>query len=712
MSKTLVEEATSQRIYTCPMHPQIRQNKPGNCPICGMTLELVPSLSGSADDSDELPENLELKDFTRRFWISLPLSISLLVIANFGGKISGDVRSWIEFALCTPVIIWAGSHFFKRGWISITTKNPNMWTLISIGTGFAYIYSVIGTVAPSIFPASFKVKGFVPTYFEAASVIISLTLLGQMLELRARANTSSAIRSLIKLAPKFAHRLTQGGVDEEIPLSQVIVGDTLRIKPGEAIPTDGTIIEGFSTLDESMITGESMPIYKVIGDKVIGSTLNSDGTLLIRTDRVGNDTVLAQIVDMVARAQSTKAPMQRMADTVSRYFVMATLSISMVTLVVWGLFGPSPSWEYGLINAVTVLIIACPCALGLATPMSIMVASGRAATSGILFRSAEAIENLAKVRLLIVDKTGTLTEGHPSIKTIEAVSNQSSSEILQLAASLEIGSEHPLARAILKGAQAEQIQLLPMKNFHSYTGLGVSGDIDGHTVYLGNQVLLEQFKVPVDLGMDFVKNELLQGSTLMFLAIESALIGVIALSDPIKSTTQESIKVLQGSGLKVVMASGDNQAAAEVIGKSLGISEIRGNQRPESKLDLIKSYQSQGSFVGMVGDGVNDAPALTQSNVGIAMGNGSDIAVNSSDVTLVKGDLLGIIRARKISISTVHNMKENLFFAFIYNSLGIPIAAGALYPATGKLLSPDIAALAMSLSSASVVFNSLRLRKK
>lgn len=587
-----------------------------------------------------------------------------------------------------------------------------MWTLISIGTGFAYIYSVIGTVAPSIFPASFKEKGFVPTYFEAASVIISLTLLGQMLELRARANTSSAIRSLIKLAPKFAHRLTQGGVDEEIPLSQVIVGDTLRIKPGEAIPTDGTIIEGFSTLDESMITGESMPIYKVIGDKVIGSTLNSDGTLLIRADRVGNDTVLAQIVDMVARAQSTKAPMQRMADTVSRYFVMVTLSISMVTLVVWGLFGPSPSWEYGLINAVTVLIIACPCALGLATPMSIMVASGRAATSGILFRSAEAIENLAKVRLLIVDKTGTLTEGHPSIKTIEAVSNQSSSEILQLAASLEIGSEHPLARAILKGAQAEQIQLLPMKNFHSYTGLGVSGEIDGHTVYLGNQVLLEQFKVPVDLGMDFVKNELLQGSTLMFLAIESALIGVIALSDPIKSTTQESIRVLQGSGLTVVMASGDNQSAAEVIGKSLGISEIRGNQRPESKLDLIKSYQSQGSYVGMVGDGVNDAPALTQANVGIAMGNGSDIAVNSSDVTLVKGDLLGIIRARKISISTVHNMKENLFFAFIYNSFGIPIAAGALYPATGKLLSPDIAALAMSLSSASVVFNSLRLRKK
>ena len=709
-SETLV--APSQKIYTCPMHPEIQLDKPGICPICGMALVLKLSLVGFDEDTSNDPESLELKDFTHRFWYALPLSIALLVLANFGGRLSPNLKSWIELLLCAPVIIWAGSHFFKRGWISISTRNPNMWTLISIGTGFAFVYSLFATITPGIFPSSFKIKGTVPTYFEAAATIISLTLLGQMLELKARSNTSSAIRLLMKLAPKFAHRISKDGGEEEIPLSEVMIGDTLRVKSGEAIPTDGTITEGSSTLDESMITGESMPISKGVGEKVIGSTLNSEGTLLIRADKIGNDTVLAQIVDMVSKAQSTKAPMQRMADKVSRYFVLAVLAIAVLTFLLWGFFGPSPSWEYGLINAVAVTIIACPCALGLATPMSIMVASGRAATSGILFRSASAIENLAKVRLLIVDKTGTLTEGHPSIKAIEPIAKESSSEILQLAASLEIGSEHPLARAISKGAQSDQLHLLPMTNFHSYTGLGVSGDINNQKFYLGNQVLLEQFKIPIDSSEGFVGKELSQGSTLMFLATEKALIGVIALSDPIKSTTLESIRTLQSSGLQVVMSSGDNQAAAEVIGKSLGISEIRGNQRPESKLDLIKSYQSQGSFVGMVGDGVNDAPALTQANLGIAMGNGSDIAVNSSDVTLVKGDLLGIIRAREISISTVHNMKENLFFAFLYNSLGIPIAAGALYSTTGRLLSPDIAALAMSLSSASVVFNALRLRRK
>ena len=694
------------------MDPEIRSPKAGICSKCGMALE--PILGTEVVEGDELDRsaNSELTHFTRRFWYTLPLSLTLMFLGNFGKNIFPHAMrqlSFLELVLCLPVIIWAGSQFFIRGWNSVLTRNPNMWTLISIGTGLAFVYSVVATLTPSAFPHSYRVRGNIPTYFEAASTIISLTLLGQILEIRARVRTTSAIRSLLTLAPKVAHRVSQNGVDEDVAISLLQIGDLIRIKPGEAIAADGVIEDGLSSINESMITGESMPITKRVGERVIGSTLNGEGVLLVRVEHVGADTVLAQIVQLVAQAQQSKARMQRMADRVAKYFVLIVLAVALVTLLAWGIYGPKPSWEYGLLNGVAVLIIACPCALGLATPMSIMVASGRAATSGVIFRGADALENLEKIDLLIVDKTGTLTDGRPSITSMTSFGEYSNEELLQFAASLEVGSEHPLANAILLAANG--VDLLPVTNFQAEIGLGVRGMVEGINLYLGNEELMSRIGVDLTPVRTFSDNNVANGATLMFLAKESQLIGAIALSDQIKDTSAEAISLLSRSGLKVILASGDNQSASESIGDKLGLDQIFGNQRPDDKLQLIKHYQSQGLRVAMVGDGINDAPALTQADVGIAMGTGTDIAMNSSDVTLVKGDLLGIVRARRISQSTVRNMRENLFFAFAYNSLGIPIAAGALYAATGNLLSPDIAALSMSLSSVSVVFNSLRLRR-
>ncbi|WP_290780221.1 heavy metal translocating P-type ATPase [Arenimonas sp.] len=692
--------------YTCPMHPEIVQDGPGICPKCGMALEpLMPSL--------EEDENPELADFTRRFWATLPATLIVLVLAMFGHRwvsLDATTRSWVELALATPVVLWAGWPFFVRGFASVRTRNLNMWTLIGTGVAAAYGYSVAATVVPGWFPASFQEHGRVGVYFEAAAVIVSLTLLGQLLELKARSQTSAAIKALLGLAPKTARRIQPDGSEEDIPLAHVHLGDRLRVRPGEKVPTDGVVVQGQSTVDESMLTGEPMPVAKIVGERVIGATINGSGALIIEAEKVGADTVLSQIVQLVANAQRSRAPMQRMADKVAFWFVLAVLAIALLTLLVWGFFGPEPSWVYGVLNAVAVLIIACPCALGLATPMSIMVATGRAASVGVLFRDAEAIETLRKVDTLIVDKTGTLTEGRPRFRDTAALPGFTPAEVLRLAASLDQGSEHPLAAAIVTEARERGLDLSTPDAFESASGIGVRGRVDGRALALGNQTLMVEEGVVIGTLADGAERLRAEGASVMFLAVDGQAAGLLAVADMIKESTPEAIAQLRAVGLRLIMATGDGATTAQAVATALGITEVHGEVRPQDKADLVASLKAQGRRVAMAGDGINDAPALALADVGIAMGTGTDVAMSSAQVTLVKGDLRGILRARQISEATVANMKQNLGFAFLYNALGVPIAAGVLYPVFGLLLSPMIAALAMSLSSVSVVINALRLR--
>lgn len=700
--------AAAGTLYTCPMHPEIRQDHPGNCPLCGMTLEpLLPDL-----DEDENPE---LRDFKRRFWWTLPLTAVVFVLAMFGHRFQWmdmAVQSWVELVLATPVVLWAAWPFFLRGWKSLVNLSPNMWTLISLGTGSAFVYSVVATMAPQVFPDSFISMGRVAVYFEAAVVIISLTLLGQMLELKARSQTSAAIKSLLGLAPKTARRIREDGTEEDVPLTHVHVGDLLRVRPGEKVPVDGVVLEGGSSVDESMLTGEPMPVTKRMGDKVIGATLNTSGAMVMRSEHVGATTMLSQIVQMVAQAQRSRAPMQRMADMVAGYFVVTVVSIAVLTFFVWGYFGPEPSWVFGLITAVSVLIIACPCALGLATPMSIMVATGRGATQGVLFRDAAAIENLRKVDTLIIDKTGTLTEGRPTFDRAIPAAGFEADEVLRLAASLDQGSEHPLAETIVRAARERGMALDKPDNFESASGIGVRGQVGGRQLALGNTTLMEQIGVSVAALVSQAEALRAEGASVMHLAADGQLMGLLAVSDPVKASTPEALAMLKASGLRIVMATGDGLTTAKAVAARLGIDEVHGEVKPADKLRLVEKLQKEGRVVAMAGDGINDAPALAKADVGVAMGTGTDVAMNSAQLTLVKGDLRGIAIARALSESTVANMKQNLMFAFLYNALGIPIAAGVLYPLTGWLLSPMIAALAMSFSSASVIGNALRLRNR
>ncbi len=692
--------------YTCPMHPEIRQDHPGACPKCGMALE--PELPSVDED-----ENPELTDFRRRFWWTVPLTISVTVLAMFGHRLGWfdmATQSFIELVLSVPVVLWAGWPFFVRGVKSIANRSPNMWTLIGLGTASAFAYSVAATLAPRIFPESFVSMGRVAVYFEAAVVIISLTLLGQLLELKARSRTSAAIRLLLGLSPKTARRITADGSEEDIALIHVHVGDALRVRPGEKVPVDGVVIEGKSAVDESMLTGEPLPVMKSPGDGLIGATINTSGALLMRSERVGTQTMLAQIVQMVAQAQRSKAPMQRMADQVAGWFVMAVVAIAVLTFLAWGSFGPEPSWVYGLINAVAVLIIACPCALGLATPMSIMVATGKAATQGVLFRDAAAIEHLRKVDTLIVDKTGTLTEGKPAFDRIVPAAGVGSDEVLRLAASLDQGSEHPLADAIVCAARERGLTLDKPEAFESDSGIGVRGRVTGRQLALGNTALMQQLGVSLDSLRSQAEALRAEGASVMHLAVDGRLLGLLAVSDPIKRSTPEALASLKAAGLRVVMATGDGLTTARAVAQRLGVDEVHGEVTPADKLLLVEQLQRQGRVVAMAGDGINDAPALAKADVGVAMGTGTDVAMNSAQVTLIKGDLRGIAQARALSQATIANMKQNLGFAFVYNGLGVPLAAGLLYPFTGWLLSPMIAALAMSLSSASVIANALRLR--
>jgi Cu+-exporting ATPase len=692
-------------VYICPMDPEIRQDHPGACPICGMALE--PELPSAEDD-----DNPELRDFSRRFRWTLPLTVVVLALAMLGHRLpllSVEARTWIELVLSTPVIVWAGAPFFARCVSSIRNRAPNMWTLIGIGVAAAFGYSVVATLAPGLFPASFREHGRVGVYFEAAAVIVSLTLLGQVLELKARSKTSAAIKALLGLVPKTARRLRDDGSEEDIELSHVHVGDRLRVRPGEKVPVDGEVIEGRSHIDESMLTGEPIPVEKRVGAAVIGATLNGTGALVIRADKVGSETVLAQIVQMVAQAQRSRAPMQRMADKVAYWFVLAVITASVTTFLVWGFFGPEPAWTFAVLNAVSVLIIACPCALGLATPMSIMVATGRAAQGGVLFRDAEAIENFRKIDTLIVDKTGTLTEGRPAFRTIVPADGFTEEEVLRLAASLDQGSEHPLADAIVAEARRRNLALQATEAFESATGIGVRGRVGGHQLAIGNTELMRDAGVdpaPLSAVAENLRHE---GASVMFLAVDGKLAGLIAVADPIKASTPAAIEALHAAGLRIVMATGDGLTTANAVARQLGIDEVHGEVRPADKIALVQRLKAEGRKVAMAGDGINDAPALAGADVGVAMGTGTDVAMSSAKVTLVKGDLRGIVRAREISSATVANMKQNLAFAFLYNALGVPIAAGVLYPVFGLLLSPMIAALAMSLSSVSVVSNALRL---
>jgi Cu+-exporting ATPase len=692
--------------YTCPMHPEIRQDYPGSCPKCGMALEpVMPSLDDDA--------NPELADFSRRFWWTLPLSVIVMVLAMAGHRLAwfeGDTQNWIELVLTLPVALWAGWPFYVRGVRSVINRSPNMWTLIGLGTSVAFVYSVVATVAPQVFPAAFVVGGRVAVYFEAAAVIISLTLFGQILELKARSQTSAAIKSLLGLAPKTARRIAADGAEEDVPLANVHVGDKLRVRPGEKVPVDGVVIEGSSALDESMLTGEPLPVTKRPGDKLIGATMNTSGALVMQSEHVGSTTVLSQIVQMVAQAQRSRAPMQRMADVVAGYFVVTVVAIAILTFFAWGIFGPDQGWVFGLINAVAVLIIACPCALGLATPMSIMVATGKGATNGVLFRDAAAIENLRKIDTLIVDKTGTLTEGRPVFEKAVAAEDFQDEDVLRLAASLDQGSEHPLAAAIVAAALEQGLTLTKPEGFDSESGIGVRGSVQGKALALGNTALMEQLGVKVDALKEQAEALRSQGASVMHLAVDGQLAGLLAVSDPIKTTTPDALAALRKSGLRIIMATGDGLTTAKAVGQRLGIDEIHGEVKPADKLALVEKLQKEGRTVAMAGDGINDAPALARADVGIAMGTGTDVAMNSAQLTLVKGDLRGIATARALSVATVANMKQNLGFAFIYNSLGVPLAAGLLFPFTGWLLSPMIAALAMSLSSASVISNALRLR--
>lgn len=692
-------------VYTCPMHPQIRQPAPGHCPICGMALEpVLPSLDEG--------ENPELVDFRRRFWTTLPLTIIVTGIAMGAHQLShGGLpgQNWIELALSAPVVLWAGLPFFRRGVNSIRRRSPNMWTLIALGVAAAFLFSVVATVAPGVFPAAFARDGKVGVYYEAAAVIVSLTLLGQILELRARSQTSAAIKALLGLSPKTARRLRADGGEEDVPLTHVHVGDLLRVRPGEKVPVDGVVTEGESAVDESMLTGEPLPVMKRVGDKLIGATINTSGSLVMRSEKIGAQTVLSQIMQMVAQAQRSRAPMQRLADVVAGWFVMVVVAVAILTFLGWGFFGPEPSWVFGFVNAVAVLIIACPCALGLATPMSIMAATGRAATQGILFRDAAAIEGLRKVDALIIDKTGTLTEGRPAFEQAVAAPGFAEADVLRIAAGIDQGSEHPLAQAIVSAARAQGLALARPEGFESSTGIGVRGNVDGQRVALGNTALMSIEGVDVQPLQARAEELRREGGSVMFLAVDSRLAGLLVVSDPVKPTTAEALAALRETGMMVVMATGDGLTTAQAVARQLGIDKVFGEVKPADKLQLVEDLQKQGRRVAMAGDGINDAPALAKADVGIAMGTGTDVAINSAHVTLVKGDLRAIATARRLSNLAVRNMHQNLTFAFLYNALGIPLAAGLLYPFTGQLLSPIIAALAMSLSSVSVVGNALRL---
>lgn len=702
----------AERIYTCPMHPEIRQKGPGSCPICGMALE-------PEDISLEEEENPELIDFTKRFKVSAFLSVPLLLFAMSdlipGQPVQMSLPHWvyagIQFLLATPVVLWAGLPFFERGWASIKTRNLNMFTLIAIGTGAAYAFSVVASLFPSIFPESLLAHGGqVPLYYEAASIIIALVLLGQVLELRARSQTGNAIRSLLGLAAKTARRIDANGSEEDVAIEAIHPGDLLRVRPGEKVPVDGEVTEGRSVIDESMISGEPIPVEKEVGDKVTGATVNTTGSFVMKATKVGADTLLSQIVKMVSQAQRSRAPIQKLADTVSSYFVPAVVIISILTALVWYFVGPDPKLTHAFVNAVAVLIIACPCALGLATPMSIMVGTGKGATHGVLIKNAEALERLEKITTLVVDKTGTLTLGKPKLSEVKTLSGFRESDVLSLAASLENSSEHPLAEAIVSGAKEKGVELVTVEDFISITGRGVAGKITGRTILIGNRHLMDDEGVDASELIQIAKDLQVKGHGAMLVAIDGKPAGVIAVKDPVKESSKPAIQYFHEQGIEVIMLTGDNQNTANVVAKELGIDRVEADILPHQKAEIIRKLQAAGKNVAMAGDGINDAPALAESNVGIAMGTGTDVAIESAGVTLVKGDLSGIVRAHRLSQATMKNIRQNLFFAFGYNALGVPVAAGILYPAFGLLLSPMLASIAMSLSSVSVIGNSLRLR--
>ncbi|WP_108663639.1 heavy metal translocating P-type ATPase [Acuticoccus kandeliae] len=695
--------------WTCPMHPEIVRDGPGACPICGMALEpMVPSDEPSA----------ELTDFTRRLWVSVAAAVPL-VILTMGGMLGLPVRDWIgheaaiwvEFVLATPIVLWAALPFFRRGWDSVRNRSPNMWTLISLGVGAAYVYSLVATFLPGVFPEEYRAGGMVGTYYEAAVVIVALIFVGQVLELRARERTGDAIRALMDLAPKTARRILADGTEYDAPLENVVAGDLLRVRPGDSVPVDGEVVEGRSSVDESMITGEPVPVEKVEGDRVTGGTINKNGTIAIRATAVGSDTVLAQIVDMVAGARRSRAPIQGLADRVSEIFVPTVVGVALLAFVAWLVLGPSPAFVFAMAAAVSVLIIACPCALGLATPISITTAAGRGAQAGVLIKDAEALERMARVDTLIVDKTGTLTEGKPTLTDIVPLADLSEAEVLALAASLERGSEHPLAEAIVAGAAARGIALDKAEDFEAVTGKGVTGRVAGKSVALGNRGLMEGLGIDPEAADEAADRLRTDGKTAMFVGEGGRLVGIVAVADPIKATSVAALRDLHAAGLRVIMATGDNQRTAEAVARKLGIDEVRAGVLPEGKKRLVDELHAAGRSVAMAGDGVNDAPALAAADVGIAMGTGADVAVESAGLTLLGGDLVGIVRARKLARATLRNIKQNLFFAFVYNAAGVPIAAGVLYPVFGLLLSPMIAAAAMSLSSVSVITNALRLRR-
>jgi Cu+-exporting ATPase len=707
-----ITAAATKIEYTCPMHPEVVQHHPGNCPICGMTLEPV------VVQTEE--KNEELIDMSRRFWVSVVLALPVFILAMIADLLptwlpqgfSMQAVQWIEFGLATPVVIWGGWPFFVRGWQSVQTWNLNMFTLIALGVFVAWVYSVVALLFPQIFPPTMQMEGgLVDVYFEAAAVITALVLLGQVLELRARSRTNTAIQMLLGLAPNTARIVRNDGTEEDIPLEQVQPGAILRVRPGEKIPVDGTAIEGESNVDESMVTGEPIPVAKLAGDKLIGATVNGTGSILMRAEKVGSDTLLAQIVNMVAKAQRSRAPIQKLADLVAGYFVPVVIVVALIAFIVWWVWGPEPRLAYAVINAVAVLIIACPCALGLATPISIMVGTGRGAMAGVLIKNAEALEIMEKVDTLVVDKTGTLTEGKPKLVAVQAKDGFTEDDVLRIAASLERASEHPLAEAIVNGAEEKGIELAKINNFQSITGKGVTGEVDGQTAAVGNILLLESLGINTADLPQLADKHRAGGKTVMLIAINDKAAGLISVADPIKGSTPEAIRALHAEGINVVMLTGDNRTTAEAVSKELEIDQIHAEVLPDQKADIVRKLQAEGHIVAMSGDGINDAPALAQAQVGIAMGTGTDVAIESAGVTLVKGDLRGIVRARRLSRATMRNIRQNLFFAFIYNTAGVPIAAGVLYPFFGILLSPIIAAAAMSFSSVSVIINSLRLRR-
>jgi Cu+-exporting ATPase len=703
--------ARTKTDYTCPMHPQISRPGPGNCPICGMALE--PRTVTATEE-----ENPELRDMSRRFWVSAALTVPLLAVAMADmlpgmpvqHALPGGGLAWLELTLATPVVLWGGLPFFQRGWASVVNRSSNMFTLIAMGTGVAYLYSLVATIVPAIFPPSFReMSGRPAVYFEAAAAIVTLVLLGQVLELRARGQTGAAILALLDLSPKTA-RVLRDGSETDIPLDQVQAGDSLRVRPGEKIPVDGVVLEGSSSVDESMVTGESLPVEKQPGAKVIGATVNASGSFVMRAERVGSETLLAQIVRMVTAAQRSRAPIQKLADKFAGWFVPAVIAIAVLTFIVWAVFGPQPRFAHAIVNAVAVLIIACPCALGLATPMAIMVGTGRGAQAGVLIKNAEALETLEKVDTLVVDKTGTLTEGKPRVVAVKPAAGFSEDDLLKALAAMEQGSEHPLASAVLKEAKDRGLALAAAKGFLAHAGLGISGTVDGRAVVAGNEAMLQEMKVDPKPLAEIAENLRTQGQTVILVAIAGKAAGTVGIADRVKPATSAALADLKREGIRIVMLTGDSPATAAAVARELGIEEFEAGVMPDKKLEAVARLQKEGRIVAMAGDGINDAPALAQADIGIAMGTGTDVAIESSDITLVKGDLAGIVRARKLSRATMKNIRQNLFFAFVYNAVGVPVAAGVLYPFFGLLLSPILAAAAMSLSSVSVISNSLRLR--